>query len=105
MSLVGPRPCIREEYHRYSEQQKERFDTLPGLTGLWQTNGKNRTTFTQMIDLDVRYAKSKTPWLDLGIIIKTLPAIFGQIRDTKKGARTGSTSRAERTDRYARTVK
>jgi lipopolysaccharide/colanic/teichoic acid biosynthesis glycosyltransferase len=90
MSLVGPRPCVREEYAQYSDWQKERFDTLPGLTGLWQVSGKNRTTFRQMVDLDVRYAKSKTLWMDLGIILKTLPAIFTQVQDTKRENKTAS---------------
>jgi len=88
MSLVGPRPCIPEEYGYYSERQKRRFNTLPGLTGLWQVSGKNRTTFSQMIDLDIRYAKSQTLWMDLGIILKTLPAIFAQVQDTKRQTKT-----------------
>jgi lipopolysaccharide/colanic/teichoic acid biosynthesis glycosyltransferase len=84
MSLVGPRPCTKSEYLQYSEWHKERFNTLPGLTGLWQVNGKNKTTFNEMMDLDIRYAREKTVRLDLQIILKTFPAIFGQIRETKQ---------------------
>src|ERR1700722_14151888 len=65
MSLVGPRPCVRYEYDKYLPWQKERFNTLPGLTGLWQVSGKNRTTFDEMIQLDIDYSRSKTLRLDL----------------------------------------
>lgn len=82
MSLVGPRPCVAYEYENYLPWQRERFNTLPGLTGLWQVSGKNRTTFTEMIQLDIRYARSKTLWLDLKIIIKTIPALIIQMWDT-----------------------
>lgn len=81
MSLVGPRPCIAYEYENYTEEQKERFNTLPGLTGWWQVNGKNRTTFTRMIQLDIEYVRNKNPWFDLKIIFKTIPAIFTQVQD------------------------
>ena len=81
MSLVGPRPCIAYEYEKYTEEQKERFNTLPGLTGWWQVSGKNRTTFTEMIELDIDYARRKSLWFDIKIIFKTIPAILTQIRD------------------------
>lgn len=84
MSLVGPRPCIAYEYENYTQEQKERFDTLPGLTGWWQVNGKNQTTFTEMIELDIEYVRRKSFWFDLKIIFKTLPAIFMQIQDMRK---------------------
>src|ERR1041385_3983614 len=83
MSLVGPRPCTLAEYERYTDWQKERFNTLPGLTGLWQVNGKNRTTFREMMNLDIRYARTKTLGTDLMIILKTLNAICVQVQDTK----------------------
>ncbi len=54
MSLVGPRPCLPYEAAKYLPWQMERFNALPGLTGLWQVSGKNRTTFTKMIQLDIR---------------------------------------------------
>src|SRR5208337_4939378 len=79
MSLVGPRPCLPYEYNKYQRWQKERFDTLPGLTGLWQVGGKNKTTFTEMICLDIRYARTRTLWLDLEILLKTFPAIVVQV--------------------------
>src|SRR5207244_9600004 len=61
MSLVGPRPCLPYEYDLYLPWQKQRFDTLPGLTGLWQVSGKNRTTVTEMIHLDMLYARNNSP--------------------------------------------
>jgi lipopolysaccharide/colanic/teichoic acid biosynthesis glycosyltransferase len=87
MSLVGPRPCVAYEYEKYLPWQKERFDTLPGLTGLWQVSGKNRTTFDEMIQLDIEYARTKSPAMDLMIILKTIPALIVQMQDTRKGRR------------------
>jgi lipopolysaccharide/colanic/teichoic acid biosynthesis glycosyltransferase len=83
MSIVGPRPCMPYESDKYLPWQRERFDTLPGLTGLWQVSGKNRTTFNEMMRLDIDYARRKTLWLDLLIILKTLPAIAGQVLDSR----------------------
>jgi len=83
MSLVGPRPCLAYEANRYLPWQMERFNAVPGLTGLWQVNGKNRTTFTRMIQLDIEYARTKSLMLDLKIILKTIPALLIQIRDTR----------------------
>src|SRR5208282_4399474 len=82
MSLVGPRPCLPYEYNKYQRWQKERFNTLPGLTGLWQVCGKNKTTFTEMICLDIRYARTKTVWLDLKVLLKTFPAIVVQVLES-----------------------
>ena len=82
MSLVGPRPCLPYEYNKYQRWQKERFNTLPGLTGLWQVGGKNKTTFTEMVCLDIRYARTRTLWLDLKILLKTFPAIVIQMLES-----------------------
>jgi len=87
MSLVGPRPCLPYEYERYLPRHRERFETLPGLTGLWQVNGKNRTTFEQMMELDIHYARNKSFGLDLKILAKTIPAILVQTRDLKRKQR------------------
>lgn len=84
MSLVGPRPCLPYEYDHYLPWQKQRFETLPGLTGLWQVCGKNRTTFPAMIRFDIVYARSKSLWLDLIILLKTLPALVVQLGDARK---------------------
>jgi lipopolysaccharide/colanic/teichoic acid biosynthesis glycosyltransferase len=84
MSLVGPRPCLPYEYEKYLPWQKERFNTAPGLTGLWQVNGKNKTTFSEMIRLDISYVRNKTLWLDLKIIFKTIPAVIAQMKGIRK---------------------
>jgi len=81
MSLVGPRPCVPYEYEAYRPWQKERIKGLPGLTGLWQVSGKNKTTFEQMIHLDISYLRSKSIWLDLGIMLKTAPALLQQVKE------------------------
>jgi lipopolysaccharide/colanic/teichoic acid biosynthesis glycosyltransferase len=88
MSMVGPRPCLAYECEDYLPWQWERFNTLPGLTGLWQVSGKNQTTFAEMMQLDISYAREKTLWLDLMIILKTVPAILGQIWNARKKKKT-----------------
>ncbi len=88
MSLVGPRPCIRYEVEQYQPWQHERFDAVPGLTGLWQVSGKNRTTFTRMMQLDIEYARTKSPWLDLRIMVMTPVALSVQLWDTRQQSRT-----------------
>src|SRR5436190_1259440 len=75
MSLVGPRPCTRLEFERYEDWQQERVAALPGLTGYWQVMGKNKTTFQQMIEMDLSYAKNACVRLDLWIIMKTPAAL------------------------------
>ncbi len=84
MSLVGPRPCLPYEFDQYLLWQKERFDTLPGLTGYWQISGKNRTTFVEMIRYDIDYARRRSLWLDWIILLKTVPALLVQMSDTRK---------------------
>lgn len=81
MSLVGPRPCTDYEYEQFQPWHKQRFRALPGLTGLWQVSGKNRTTFTEMNRLDVYYAQHCSLWLDFKIMLKTFPVLFTQIRE------------------------
>jgi lipopolysaccharide/colanic/teichoic acid biosynthesis glycosyltransferase len=93
MSLVGPRPCLPYEYDKYQRWQKERFNTLPGLTGLWQVGGKNKTTFTEMTRFDIRYARTKTLWLDLKILLKTLPAVVAQVLESREPGERKSFSR------------
>ena len=81
MSLVGPRPCLLYEVREYDSWQMRRFDTVPGLTGLWQVSGKNRTTFKEMMRLDIDYARKRAFLLDVLIVLKTIPAIILQVAD------------------------
>jgi len=83
MSLVGPRPCIPYEFDQFQPWQKQRCSTLPGLTGLWQVSGKNRTTFEEMMHLDIQYARNLSFWEDVRIILMTIPALVIQVRDTR----------------------
>ena len=91
MSLVGPRPCLPYEARQYLPWQKERFNVVPGLTGLWQVSGKNHTTFTEMIRLDIAYTKRATLWLDLTIIFKTIPALMSQAQRPAQPAKPAPT--------------
>lgn len=94
MSVVGPRPCIPSEYARYVGRQTGRFETPPGLTGLWQVSGKNRRTFTEMVELDIDYVARRSLWLDLKIIVMTTPALLNEVRDIvgTSNTRTGNGS-------------
>jgi len=82
MSLVGPRPTSFD-VQTYDLWHTERLEAMPGLTGLWQVSGKNRTTFERMIELDVRYAENLSLRQDLWIILKTFGALASQCRDLR----------------------
>lgn len=82
MSLIGPRPAIPYEHQQFQPWQRHRIDTLPGLTGLWQVSGKNKTTFSQMMRYDNRYAHHIALRNDIQIISKTIPVIVGQLLDS-----------------------
>ncbi len=82
MSLVGPRPCIPYEAEEYLRWHTHRYDTVPGLTGLWQVSGKNKLTFKQMIRLDIAYCRKMSLWNDVKIIFKTPLIIFEMIMDS-----------------------
>jgi len=93
MSLVGPRPCLPYEFERYEPWQRALVNAPPGLTGYWQVNGKNRTTFSEMIEMDILYSKKMSVWLDLTIMLKTVPAIILQILESQSRARRQSGGR------------
>jgi len=82
MSLIGPRPPIPYEVKEYHRWHYGRFDTVPGMTGLWQVSGKNRTTFKEMVRFDITYARGMSWRLDARILAGTIPAIVTQIKDT-----------------------
>ena len=94
MSLVGPRPCLPHEFERYEVWQQQRVKVLPGLTGYWQVNGKNHTTFSEMIAMDMFYAHNMSLRFDLAIILKTVPALVVQTREARAAARGGSCQQA-----------
>jgi len=88
MSLIGPRPCLQFEAEKLLPWQKRRFDTLPGMSGLWQISGKNSTTFKEMTRFDIRYSSKLSLVLDAKIILFTVPAILGMVfnRHSKRAA-------------------
>ncbi len=77
MSLVGPRPAIPYEVAKYQTWHRRRvLEVKPGITGLWQVNGRCRIGFDEMVRLDLRYAKAWSPWFDLKILLRTPRAVF-----------------------------
>ena len=75
MSLVGPRPVPPYEVAQYHESDAERLAAMPGITGLWQVNGRGEVPFAEMIRMDREYVRNQTVWLDLKILFATIPAI------------------------------
>jgi lipopolysaccharide/colanic/teichoic acid biosynthesis glycosyltransferase len=71
MSLVGPRPVIPYEVECYPDWYHARFAVKPGLTGLWQVSGRNEKSYEEMVALDIEYARRRTLWLDLKILVRT----------------------------------
>ena len=86
MSLVGPRPPIPYEVERYSSWHYERFECLPGMTGIWQISGKNRLTFKEMVRLDIQYSRELSIWLDFKILMKTPFMIIADLFDNQQVA-------------------
>jgi len=76
MSLVGPRPPIPDEVAQYQRWQRRRLSMKPGLTCLWQISGRNKVDFDRWMELDLEYIDSWSPWLDLKILAKTVPAVI-----------------------------
>jgi exopolysaccharide biosynthesis polyprenyl glycosylphosphotransferase len=75
MSVVGPRPAIPPEVAEYEDWHFDRLLVLPGLTGLWQVNGRSNLSFDEMVRLDLYYAENWSPWLDIKTMLRTVPAI------------------------------
>ncbi|MEM1181403.1 MAG: sugar transferase [Acidobacteriota bacterium] len=83
MSLVGPRPVVAYEVEHYLPRDLERFNVLPGLTGLWQVSGRSRRSYREMLDLDVDYARRWSPALDVRVLLATVGTLLrsaGQAR-------------------------
>ncbi len=76
MSLVGPRPLPEYEVAHYLPWHRERLAALPGITGLWQVEGRCRVTFDEQIQMDIDYIHRQTIWLDLKILLNTIPAVI-----------------------------
>jgi exopolysaccharide biosynthesis polyprenyl glycosylphosphotransferase len=76
MSVVGPRPPIPYEVEAYALWHRKRLDMKPGMTGLWQVSGRNRLSFDEMVTLDLFYIENWSLWLDLKIMLRTLPVLL-----------------------------
>jgi lipopolysaccharide/colanic/teichoic acid biosynthesis glycosyltransferase len=80
MSLVGPRPVVPYELEHYPPRYLRRFAVKPGLTGLWQVSGRNETSYTEMVELDLAYVERRSLRLDLEILFRTVGVVL-----TRKG--------------------
>jgi lipopolysaccharide/colanic/teichoic acid biosynthesis glycosyltransferase len=76
MSLVGPRPVLDYEVSLYDDDHFERFCAIPGITGLWQASGRSQVPFDEMMRMDVQYVRQSSLWLDLKILLLTVPAVI-----------------------------
>lgn len=76
MSLVGPRPPLPREVARYSDYQRRRLSVKPGITCLWQVNGRSNLPFDVQVELDLEYIQRRSLWLDLWILLRTIPAVL-----------------------------
>ena len=77
MSLVGPRPVVADELVRYEKRTYAYLSARPGLTGLWQVSGRNNVSdFKEWVRLDLEYIDNWSLWLDIKILLRTVPAVF-----------------------------
>ena len=78
MSLVGPRPLPLRDYRQLDAWHRKRYHVLPGITGLWQISGRSNLTFDDLVRLDFYYIENWSIWLDISILVKTLPALIAR---------------------------
>ncbi|MEN6372942.1 MAG: exopolysaccharide biosynthesis polyprenyl glycosylphosphotransferase [Armatimonadota bacterium] len=76
MSFVGPRPPLPDEVEQYEEWQLRRLSVIPGITCLWQISGRSKLSFDEWVKLDLQYIDSRSIWLDIIILLKTIPAVI-----------------------------
>ncbi len=76
MSLVGPRPLPQRDYDRLEAWHRKRYLVLPGMTGLWQVSGRSELDFDELVRLDFLYLERWSVFLDLTILLKTIPAVI-----------------------------
>ena len=76
MSIVGPRPIVKEEIPKYGNAIKKVFSVKPGMTGLWQVSGRNKLSYEKRVYLDLKYAKERTLLMDMRILIRTIGVIL-----------------------------
>jgi lipopolysaccharide/colanic/teichoic acid biosynthesis glycosyltransferase len=76
MSLVGPRPLPQRDFDRLLDWHRKRYLVLPGITGLWQVSGRSELDFDELVRLDFLYLENWSVFLDLSILLKTIPAVI-----------------------------
>ena len=76
MTLVGPRPAVVPEVQRYTARERRRLAVTPGLTCIWQVSGRADLDFQQQVELDVRYIRERSLWLDFKLMLLTVPAVL-----------------------------
>ena len=76
MSVVGPRPIVEKEIQRYGVYMDKILSVRPGLTGLWQVSGRNNLSYARRVKLDLSYARGRTFFLDLAIIMRTFGVLL-----------------------------
>ena len=76
MSIVGPRPVVREELAHYRESSARLLSVRPGITGLWQVSGRSDTSYANRVRLDLQYIRQWNVWLDVSILFRTLPNVL-----------------------------
>jgi exopolysaccharide biosynthesis polyprenyl glycosylphosphotransferase len=76
MSLVGPRPALPSEVNQYSPAERRRLEVIPGITCIWQVSGRSDIPFDQQVHLDVEYIESQSLWLDIKLLLLTVPAVL-----------------------------
>ena len=76
MSLVGPRPPLPSEVADYTLEDRRRLEVVPGITCIWQVSGRSEIPFHQQVELDVAYIESQSLWLDLSLLLRTIPAVL-----------------------------
>ena len=88
MTLVGPRPAVVPEVVKYNSHERRRLACTPGLTCIWQVSGRADLDFQQQVELDLKYIRSRSLWLDMKLILLTIPAVLsGKSAPTDLGNR------------------
>ena len=76
MSLVGPRPHPTDDFEQYALEHLRRLDVTPGISGLWQITARHDPSFERNLTLDLEYIQTWNLWLDIKILLKTIPSVL-----------------------------
>lgn len=76
MTLVGPRPAVVPEVVKYTKRERKRLAVTPGLTCVWQVSGRADLDFQQQVELDIGYIRERSAWMDLKLVVLTVPAVL-----------------------------